>query len=397
MSESLYLHLSSQRANGGSFQYDLNALDAALCLASQGVPLFVGYEHPEWKSFIPENVNSIWIPRRGWVNALFKGLATMGAPLGLMRLLFRLVHPASGYINPSPSVGKFFTSQESQLAYLAPGPSVGVVHDLMHRYETSFPEAASAIRRWYRDRHFKLLAMTADGVCVDSELGRRQLAESYGIPAEKMDVLTFAVPPYALENPSDDFEARYSLPPKFLFYPATLWQHKNHACILRAMARLLPEIQDLHLVLAGGSGNAEADVNLLVSDLGLTDHVHRMGYVADRDMSGFYLRARALVMASFFGPTNIPPVEAMHHGCPVLVADNYGMPEQCGDACIPFDPRNPEQLAQAIARIWTDDELAKSLAEKGRRRSEYFSKLRFLATCTGILRRRLDLDQVSRC
>ena len=392
MSKSLYLHLSTRRTNGGSFQYDMNALEAALGLVSEGVPLFVGYEHPEWKSFIPENIPSIWIPRRRWVNVLFKGLTSVGAPLALMRFVFRLGHPASRYISPSPSVGKFITSQESQLAYLAPGPAVGVVHDLMHRYETSFPEAASGIRRRYRDRHFKLLATVADGVCVDSDLGRRQLAESYGVSAEKADILPFAVPPYALEDPACDFEVRYSLPPKFLFYPATLWQHKNHACILRAMARLLPEIPDLHLVLAGGSGNAEADVNRLVSQLGLTDHVHRMGYVADRDMSGFYLRARALVMASFFGPTNIPPLEAMHHGCPVLVANNYGMPDQCGDACIPFDPQDPEELAQAIARIWTDDALAMSLAEKGRRRSQQFSKSQFQATCAEILHRRLNLE-----
>ena len=316
MSTSLYLHLSTGRANGGSFQYDLNALDAALCLASEGVPLVVGYEHPEWKSFIPANVPSIWIPRRGWVNALFKGLTLLGAPSGLLRMLFRLVHPASRYISPSPSVGKFFSSQESQLAYLAPGPSVGVVHDLMHRYETSFPEAASAIRRWYRDRHFRLMATVSVAVCVDSVMGRRQLEESYRVPAAKAEVLPFAVPPYAMEDVPLDFDTRYQLPPKFLFYPATLWHHKNHACILCAMARLLPEIPDLHLVLAGGSGNAEADVNRLVSELGLTDHVHRMGYVADHDMNGFYRRARAMVMASFFGPTNIPPLEAMHHGCP---------------------------------------------------------------------------------
>jgi glycosyltransferase involved in cell wall biosynthesis len=262
----------------------------------------------------------------------------------------------------------------------------------MHRYETSFPEASSVIRRWYRNRHFKLLATVVGGICVDSDLGKRQLAESYGVSPEKVDVLPFAIPPYAHEDAPSDFDSRYVLPAKFLFYPATFWKHKNHSCILRAMALLVPAIPDLHLVLVGGSGNAEQEVNFLVTELGLTDHVHRMGYVEDRDMSGFYRRARALVMPSFFGPTNIPPLEAMHHGCPVLVADNYGMPEQCGGACITFDPRDPNELAQAIARIWTDDVLAQNLTEKGRVRSQHFSKLRFLENCASILRRRLDLE-----
>src|SRR6185437_2287669 len=122
---------------------------------------------------------------------------------------------------------KFITSQESQLAYLGPGPSVGVVHDLMHRYETSFPEGASGVRRWYRDRHFKLMTTVSVAVCVVSKMGQRQLMESYGAPATKAEVLPFAVPPYAMEEVPVDFDTRYKLPSKFLFYPAMLWQHKN--------------------------------------------------------------------------------------------------------------------------------------------------------------------------
>lgn len=396
MSTTLYLHLSTRRSNGGSFQYEMNALEAALSLASRGVPLVVGYEDPEWKGFIPDHITSIFIPRRRWVDLLFKGLTTLGTPLFLLQSLFRLVHPASRCISPSSSVGKFYPSQESQLTYLAPGPSLCVVHDLMHRYETSFPEAASTLRAHYRNRHFEHFAKVADGVCVESEMGRRQLVESYGISPEKTDVLPYAVPSYVLQEPPSDFESRYRLPPKFLFYPATMWQHKNHELILKAMGALLPQINDLQLVMVGGAGNAEARVKSLVNELGLNGHVQQMGYVDDRDMSGFYQRARALVMPTFFGPTNIPPLEAMYHGCPVLVSNNYGMPEQCGDACISFNPRDVTELAHAVARVWTNDDLAKCLGETGKARADHFSKARFLEGCEDALRRRLHLESAVR-
>jgi glycosyltransferase involved in cell wall biosynthesis len=390
MSRRLYLHLSTSRWHGGSFQYEQNALAAGVHLAGQGVPLVVGYEDPEWESMIPANVTKIRIRRPVYLNHLFKALTTLYVPVPVLRMLFRVLDPVAKAIDSVPDAASFFPSQETQLAYLAAVPSLGVVHDLMHRYETSFPEAASRLRRFYRDRHFCLLGTKAAGTCVDSQLGKEQLQHSYGIPEEKIEVLPFSVPPYALESPPDDFDARFQLPAKFLFYPATLWRHKNHACILRAMA-LLRDIPDLQLVLAGGSGNGEEMVNGLIAELGLGNRIHRVGYVADREMAGFYRRARALVMPSFFGPTNIPPLEAMHHGCPVLVANNYAMPEQCGEAAIGFDPRKPAELAAAIARIWTDDALARRMAENGRARAVDFSAERFKERCASILRTRLGL------
>lgn len=45
-------------------------------------------------------------------------------------------------------------------------------------------------------------------------------------------------------------------------------------------------------------------------------------------MPEFYRRARRMVMPTYFGPTNIPPLEANALGCPVAVSKVYGMPEQ---------------------------------------------------------------------
>jgi glycosyltransferase involved in cell wall biosynthesis len=159
------------------------------------------------------------------------------------------------------------------------------------------------------------------------------------------------------------------------------------------MARLVPEFPDIYLVLVGGRGNAESYLKDLAVELGIRDRVQHLGYVDDRDMAGFFRRARAFVMPSFFGPTNIPPLEAMYHGCPALVSNSYEMPEQCGDAAIAFDPKDPESLSKLIARIWTDDDLVQDLAAKGKVRSALYSGVHFTETCASILVRRLGLEQ----
>lgn len=44
-------------------------------------------------------------------------------------------------------------------------------------------------------------------------------------------------------------------------------------------------------------------------------------------LSFLYQKAWAMIMPSYFVPTNIPPLEAMALGCPVAVLNRYAMPE----------------------------------------------------------------------
>ena len=73
-------------------------------------------------------------------------------------------------------------------------------------------------------------------------------------------------------------------------------------------------------------------------------------------------------MPTFFGPTNIPVLEAWAFGCPVLTSDIRGVREQVGDAALLADPTSVEAIADGIHRLWTDRELGHTLSNLGRRR-----------------------------
>jgi glycosyltransferase involved in cell wall biosynthesis len=85
-------------------------------------------------------------------------------------------------------------------------------------------------------------------------------------------------------------------------------------------------------------------------------------------MSGLYAGAVALVMPTFFGPTNIPVLEAWAYGCPVLTSDIRGIREQVGDAGVLVDPRSVESIAEGIHRLWTSKSLAQTLVQRGYQR-----------------------------
>jgi glycosyltransferase involved in cell wall biosynthesis len=73
-------------------------------------------------------------------------------------------------------------------------------------------------------------------------------------------------------------------------------------------------------------------------------------------------------MPTFFGPTNIPVLEAWAYGCPVLTSDIRGIREQVGDAGVLVDPRSIESIADGIYQLWSSDTVAARLVRRGHQR-----------------------------
>ena len=216
------------------------------------------------------------------------------------------------------------------------------------------------------------------GILVDSNIGKQQLVESYDVQPDRVHVLPTIPPKYIYsDRVPDNFNSRYSLPEKFIFYPAQFWSHKNHESLIKAIAALKHNLPDLKLVFVGSKKNGYDAAFKLVCDLGLKDSILFLGYVLNEDITEIYRRARAMVMPTFFGPTNIPPLEAFALGCPVAVSRIYGMPEQVGDAALLFDPGAVDEIADTIHRLWTDDSLCKLLKEKGLKKASAWGQPQF--------------------
>lgn len=360
------IFLGCPRNNGGTHQYSQSLLEAvallpgdrfesvALCAEREWAEIAAGFGVPAFEASpgrVEKMLSGAWLhlrfPLAGWHRAL----APMQATYRLMRSLRCDVWLFPGH---------------DRWSCFWPLTSVASIHDLMHRYEPRFPEVSEVNR--IRDLHTQAVARYCRAVLVDSECGRQQFCESYGAAPERVLPLPFVAPPYvrsaALERPAP---RPADLPARYFFYPAQFWLHKNHARLLRVLARLIPEYPDMMLLLAGGLSREHGNLLRLAHELGIPDHVRFLGYVPDSEICTLYRHARALVMPTFFGPTNIPPLEAFALGCPVAISDIYGMPEQLGDAALMFDPESEDEMAEVMTRLWVDDRLCAELAERGTR------------------------------
>lgn len=71
-----------------------------------------------------------------------------------------------------------------------------------------------------------------------------------------------------------------------------------------------------------------------------------------------------MIILSFLRTINIPPLESMDMGCPVAVSRVYAMPWQVGEAGLTFDPKSVDEITDTLEKLWLDDDLCKTLAEK---------------------------------
>src|SRR6202035_4819429 len=79
------------------------------------------------------------------------------------------------------------------------------------------------------------------------------------------------------------------------------------------------------------------------------------------------------VMPSLDEGFGLPAVEAMSCGKAVIVSGGNSLEEVIADAGILVDPQSVEQIADAIDRLFSDDELRCSLGARSLRRAKEFS------------------------
>ena len=153
--------------------------------------------------------------------------------------------------------------------------------------------------------------------------------------------------------------------------------YKNWEDALAAFAVFLdtnPDQNEMRLVLAGDlRDQAEPIAQTIAGHPRLRELVLCLGYVADAELTYLYRQARAVVIPSRFEGFGIPALEAMAHGCPVVLSDIPVFREVAEEACLYFPIGRPEALADAMRRINTDTDLRRGLIEKGEGRVDAYT------------------------
>ncbi len=398
------IYIDAKPSSGGIYQYTYNIVDALKKYDKKNeYTLFISQEDRIWETFSADKWELVYLKKLQGAavnNAVAKGIsqikgkgalktALVGALSGCKQYVMRNVLFKSSFdkidlmVFPSPST----------FSYRANIPFVAAIHDLQHRLQPEFPEVSKDGEWEKREVLFGNIARKALLILVDSEAGKEDVVNIYGAPQEKIKVLPFLPPTYLAnsnrQKESIDIRQKYNLPEKYIFYPAQFWPHKNHLRLVRAVHLLKTRRNiEVSVVLAGSPQvdySTLDEVMKLSEELETDKQIKYLGYVPHEDMAALYSNASALVMPTFFGPTNIPILEAFALSCPVITSDIRGIREQVGDAGLLADPESVEAIAEAIYKIYTKPELSRELVERGLKKASEWTESDFARQVLSII------------
>jgi len=261
----------------------------------------------------------------------------------------------------------------SDLAYLVKTPIIVAVHDLEHRLNPQFPEVSLGGRWEYRENSYSKICRKALKILVDSPVGKEDAINCYGISPNKIVVLPYLAPNQLNASMTHQQAQKilkpYKITKPYIYYPAKFWPHKNHLHLVKALYILHKLGKKVSLVLTGAKDAEFGTFNIVmgyVNKHGLKKFVHYLGYVDNQTISALYKESLALVMPTFFGPSNIPIIEAWKMGTPVITSDIRGCRDQVGEAGLVADPNREAEIAEKISQLLSNLTLRQKLIKSGK-------------------------------
>lgn len=369
---------NTPEVGGGGYTFENEIIESLFNYVGPCNHTFVFFSwHQEWEKRVRNSnqVNFVLLDRSLIERVFTKAKLTASTVVEKFRNPLGLVAPKSGrtkFINEMLKANKI-----DILWSLNPGtvsmeiPYVTTVWDLQHRLQPYFPEV-SVKGEWNgREVYYSVLLGRAALIITGTNEGKSEIERFYQVPKERIKVIPFPTPKFAINCALSDDDCdciinKFHIPSKYLFYPAQFWPHKNHAGLLLALRYLKDNFElSLPLVLTGSDKSNLSYIKEMSKKLNLEDQVHILGFVARNDLAALYKKAFALTFISYFGPDNLPPLEAFASGCPVIASNVPGAEEQLGKAALLVDPGNPEHIALGIKKLLDSEDVRKSMIRCG--------------------------------
>lgn len=265
-------------------------------------------------------------------------------------------------------------------------PYLTIVLDLQHRKQPWFPEVSEYSEWETRERLLATFLRRSAAIIAGTQAGKKEIIQFFQVPENRIHILPHPTPDY-IKSILFNSGASHKLPfpSGFLFYPAQFWAHKNHINLLLAIKILADEGLKIPAIFTGSDFGNEKFVKQQISNLGLGEQISVIGFVDQSELISLYQGALALTYVSYFGPENLPPLEAFALGCPVIAANVDGAEEQMKDASLLVNPADPKEIANAIKRIYSDAQLRNDLIARGKIRAAQWTSEDFVRQVFRIL------------
>ena len=361
--------IGSNLQSGGGYQYENMVIDI---LGRHHKDNTIIFKYYTLNSQIMQDYDKLNIPIQIIKENIFQKLHRYLLSNFFMHKFFDSIGLEFSYIESRLLKNKidlvYFLSPSIISQGLSNTPYIFTLWDLGHLNVLEFPEVSYNKQFELKESLYGQSLKKAVKVIVDSQYGKEYAIKKYNLDDKRIEVLKYLPNIRTIESgPDVDVRKKYGVKNDYIFYPAQFWAHKNHVYILKAI-KILKEENNVEIeVIFSGSNKGNLDYILDTAEEYNINHlVHYIGFVPNEDIPNLYRQSLSLVMPTYLGPTNIPPLEAFAYGTPVCYSDTPFFREQVGGAAFFIDLKKPNSLVKCLLEIMSDKDIVekKKLAGK---------------------------------
>jgi alpha-1,3-rhamnosyl/mannosyltransferase len=256
-----------------------------------------------------------------------------------------------------------------------PGRSVATFHDLSP-FTWAHCHAPQLAR--YLQKELRTTLVRADALITDSEYTRRELAEYFSWPIERIYTVPLASSadfhPRSPESLRDTL-ARHGLEAGgYSLFVGTIEPRKNIDTLLDAYSRLPMAVRTRWpLILTGYHGWRNDAIHARLETARREGWARYLGFVPSEDLPLLFAGARLFAFPSLYEGFGLPVLEAMSSGVPVVCSNSSSLPEVAGNAALMCEPMDVVTLTAHLQQGLEDETWRRMAVEQGMRHAAGFS------------------------
>jgi len=175
-----------------------------------------------------------------------------------------------------------------------------------------------------------------------------------------------------IKNQNDN--SKLKIDHKYIFFVGRLEERKNVINIIRAFEILKEQYKIPHkLVLGGKPGFGYEKIKNEIANVNCVKDIIETGFVSAEEKNYLLNNADVFVFPTLYEGFGLPILEAQNAGVPVVASMEASIPEVAGESALLVDPNNAEDIADAVYKILSDENLKKDLVKKGLKNIQRFS------------------------
>lgn len=291
-------------------------------------------------------------------------------------------HPFLWYGNFEYAIPRILDKYKADIflstdGYMPTKPKIktyNVIHDIGFVHQ---PKNQPPLTSKYYNKFFPVFAHNADRLGTVSEYSKTDISKTWNIDTDKIDVIYNGVKTiFSPLNAETKEKTRAKITdgcPYFLFV-GSLNPRKNIEGLLRAFDIFKGNGKFNHkLVIVGECMWSISSIEHELEHMKHADDVIFLGRLQPSDLRDVVASAHSLALVSFLEGFGVPLAEAMNCDVPVITSNCTSMPEVAGDAGLLVNPYSDDDIANALTRMVTDDELHTQLIANAKVQRQKFS------------------------